>query len=102
MNEKTLTIIGTLGVILFGVIASIVAWFAGGNELQGNSREVIRQMFNFELTILIASLVLGWIPLISILVGLAIVVANIIFAIKSFNAANNNTEFKAPCFEFIK
>ena len=102
MNEKTLTIIGTLGVILFGVIASAVAWFAGGKELSGNSREIIRQMFNFELTIFIASLILSFIPLVNILAGLVIMIANIVFAIKSFAASNNNAEFKAPFYEFIK
>ncbi len=102
MNEKTLTIIGTLGVILFGVIASAVAWFAGGKDLSGSSREIIRQMFNFELTILIVSLVLGFIPLVGLIAGFAIMIANIVFAIKSFAASNNNAEFKAPCYEFIK
>ena len=95
MNEKTLTIIGTLGVILFGVIASAVAWFAGGKDLSGSSREIIRQMFNFELTILIVSLVLGFIPLVGLIAGFAIMIANIVFAIKSFAASNNNEEFKA-------
>lgn len=102
MKEKTLSIIGTLGTILFGVFASLFAWFAGGKDLQGNSKEVIRQMFNFEITIFIAGLVLGWIPLVGILVGLAIFVANIVLAIKSFVAANKGEEFKAPGFEFIK
>ncbi len=102
MNEKTLSIIGTLGTILFGVFASLVAWFAGGKDLQGNTKEVIRQMFNFELTIFVAGLVLGWIPLVGILVGLVIFVSNIVFAIKSFIAANKGEEFKAPAFAFIK
>ena len=102
MNEKTLTIIGTLGTILFGVIASLVAWFAGGKDLQGNSKEIIRQMFNFELTILIASIVLGLIPFVGILVGFVVLVANLVFAIKSYIAATKGAEFKAPGFEFIK
>lgn len=102
MNEKTLSIIGTLGVILFGVIASIVAWFAGGKDLQGNAKEVIRQMFNFEITIFIVGFFTAWIPFVGFLIGLAILVSNIVFAIKSYNAVNKGVEFKAPGFAFIK
>lgn len=102
MNEKTLTIIGTLGTIILGVFASLIAWFAGGKELQGNSKEVIRQMFNFELTIFVAGIVLGLIPVVGQILALVIFVANLVFAIQSFVAANKGAEFKAPGFEFIK
>ncbi len=91
-----------LWALSFLVIVSAVAWFAGGKDLSGSSREIIRQMFNFELTILIVSLVLGFIPLVGLIAGFAIMIANIVFAIKSFAASNNNAEFKAPCYEFIK
>ena len=50
MDSKTLVLIGTIVTIILGIIASIVAWFAGGQKLQGKEREAIRQMFNFEIS----------------------------------------------------
>lgn len=102
MDQKTLVIIGTILTIIFGVLASLIAWFAGGKALQGSARDAIRQMFNFELTYLILAIVLGWIPLIGQLLILILWIANIVFAIKAFQAANNNTEVKVPCFNMIK
>ncbi len=101
MDEKTIGIFGTIAVILLGVIGSLLAWCLGGKDLQGNKREVIRQMLNFEITLIIVSF-LAIIPLVGLLVGLAVLVANIIFAIKSFNAFNNDAEFKAPAYQFVK
>ncbi len=101
MDEKTLGIFGTIAVILLGVIGSLVAWFLGGKDLEGNKREILRQMLNFEITLIIVSF-LGLIPFVGIVVGLAVLVGNIVFAIKSFQAYNNDTEFKAPAFDFVK
>ena len=56
MDEKTIGIFGTIAVILLGVIGSLLAWCLGGKDLQGNKREVIRQMLNFEITLIIVSL----------------------------------------------
>ena len=102
MDKKTLVLVGTLLTLIFGVLASIVAWFAGGKELEGVARDAIRQMFNFELTYLIAALVLGWIPLLGQLLILILWICNIVFAIKAFNAANKDEEVKVPAFDFIK
>ena len=102
MNEKTLSILGTLGCILLGVIASAIAWFAGGNTLQTHNKEIIRKMFNFEITILILCLVLGFIPAVGQIAGLVITIANIVIAVQAFIASNNNTAFNAPAYEFIK
>lgn len=102
MDQKTLVLIGTILTIIFGVLASLVAWFAGGKNLQGAPREAIRQMFNFELTYLILAIVLGWIPLLGQLLVLILWIAGIVFAIKAFKAADSNSELKIPCFDLIK
>ena len=102
MDKKTLVLVGTILTIIFGLLASLVAWFAGGKELEGSAKEAIRQMFNFELTYLIAALVLGWIPLLGQLLVLGLWIANIVFAIKAFNAANKDEEVKVAAFDFIK
>lgn len=102
MDEKTLAALGTLGTIILGVLAAAIAWFAGGQNLQGNTKEVLRQMFNFEICLLIVGIVVGFIPVVNMIGGLVIFVVNIIFALKAFSAANNGTEFKAPALEIIK
>ena len=102
MDKKTLVLIGTILTIIFGLLASLVAWFAGGKELEGSAKEAIRQMFNFELTYLILAIVLGWVPILGQLLVLGLWIANIVFAIKAFNAANKDEEVKVPAFDFIK
>ncbi len=102
MNEKTLGIIGTLGCIVLGIIASLIAWFCGGKELQTPTKEVIRQMFNLELTLTIVGAILFFIPLVGQLICVVLNLVSIIYAIMAFIALNNNKEFKAPSFEFIK
>lgn len=101
MDEKALKIFGTILVIFLGVIASLIAWCLGGKDLEGNARETIRQMLNFEISLIILSL-LSIIPFVGLVVGLVVLITNIVFGIKSFIAINNDTPFKAPGYEFVK
>ena len=104
-NEKVLTLVGTLGVIILGVIGSLVAWFLGGKDLEGNARETLRQIFNFEISLIIVAFIVGvvsaFIPFVGILV-LLLSLANLVLPIMAFIAINNGTEFKAPSFQFVK
>lgn len=102
MNEKVLGFIGTLGCILLGVIASLIAWFGGLKDTQSHTREVVRKFFNFEITILILALILCLIPVIGQLACVVLNLANLYYAIVAFIAVKNNKEFKAPSYEFIK
>lgn len=102
MNEKTIGFIGTLGCILFGAIASLVAWFCGGKDLQTNTKEVVRQMFNFEITLFIVGILLNLIPILGQLTLFVLWLYSIVLSIKAYQAINNNTAFKAPSFELIK
>lgn len=102
MDEKTSVIVGTILTIFFGLLASLIAWFCGGEKLQGSSREAIRQMFNFEITFFILAVVIGWVPILGQLAVLILWIMNIVFAIKSFNAANNNQEIRVPSFNIVK
>lgn len=97
MNEKTLVILGTLGCILLGVVGSLIAWLAGGSDLTGNSRAIIRQVFNFQLSLLVVGLIIVWIPVINLL-SFVLSIVGTVYVIKAFIAYNNNTEFKAPSF----
>ena len=91
-----------LQLFFLGVIGSLLADGALAVKIcKATKREVIRQMLNFEITLIIVSF-LAIIPLVGLIVGLAVLVANIIFAIKSFKAFNNDAEFKAPAYQFVK
>ncbi len=102
MNEKTLGYLGTLGCILLGVIASLIAWFGGLKDTQSHEKEVVRQMFNFELSIVILGIVTSFIPVVGIVICLVLNLANLVYSIISFLAVKNNKEFKVPAYEFIK
>lgn len=97
MNEKTIVIIGTLGTILLGVIGSLIAWFAGKDTLQGNGKEIVREMFNLELSLTVVGLLICWIPVVNMLCGL-LALTNLVFAILAFIAYKDNKEFKTPSF----
>ena len=102
MDEKMTGILGTLGVILLGVIASVIAWALGPKDLPAAKKEIVRQMLNFQITILIVSLVLCWIPIVGALVCLVVWVANIYYAIVSFMAYEKGNTIKIPAIELIK
>ena len=102
MNEKTLGYLGTLGTILLGLIASLIAWFGGLKDTQSNTREVVRRLFNFEITIAIIGIVAVLIPGIGKILCAILNLANLYFAIVAFLAVKDNKEFNAPAVEFIK
>ena len=101
MDEKVSVLFGTLGTIVLGVFATLIAWYAGNAFLQGNNREIVRQMLNFEISLFIVGL-LSIIPFVGFIVAPVVLIMNLIFAIKGFVAFQKNAEFKAPGYEFIK
>lgn len=103
MNEKTAVLIGTLGTIILGVFASLIAWFAGKDALQGRDREIVRQMFNLELTLMIVGIIASFIPFLGILICLVLVIIAIVYAIMAYVASNNDKEFKISiAWDFVK
>ncbi len=102
MNEKTIGVLGTLGTIILGIFAAAIALFAGGNALQGKTREVVKQMFNFELVILVFGIVTGFIPVVGTIIGGVIFIVNLLVAIKAYLALGSEAEFKLPIPEIIK
>ena len=98
MDEKTSVLVGTIGSIFLGVIAAALAWILGKDTLTGNNKEIVRQMLNFEISLMIVSFVLAIIPFVGVVLALIVWVVNIIFCVKAFLAHKNNVEFKAPSF----
>lgn len=101
MNEKVCVLLGTLGTIILGVLGPLIAWFGGANVLSGNNKEIVRQMFNFEISLCIVGL-LSIIPFVGFIVAPVVLIMNLIFAVKAFLASNKNEVFKAPGYEFVK
>ena len=104
MNEKTLGCIGTFGCFFLSVIASLIAWFGGLKKSESKTREIVKEMFNLQLTLIILCLITAFIipqsigtPIIHVLN-----LANLYFSIVSGLAVLKDKEFKAPAFRFIK
>ncbi len=102
MNNKGLMILGTLGAILLGFIAPLIA-YACKDNLQQQDRAIIASFLNFELSLLIICLVLNFVPAIGHLLSLAFWVVNIIYSLQAYTAAKTGSNFNAPSFyEFVK
>ena len=99
MNEKTLTLIGTLGGII--AILPLLAWFLGGNNLQGNNRETLKTMVNLEICLIFCCIVLSFIPFVGHIVSVVIFLANIALSIKAYTCVNKEA-FKLPVIEIVK
>lgn len=100
MNEKTLVLLGTLGCILLGVLATLIAWFCGGKDLTGNAKEILKKVFNFQLSLTLVGVVVGLIPIINLIL-LVFSLIGTVYVIKAFIAYNKNSQFDAPSFKFI-
>lgn len=99
MNEKNLMILGTLGGII--AIGSIIAWFIGGNKLQGNNRETLATMFNWEICLFVLGIILNFIPVAGQILSVVAGLINIVIAVKAFTCIDK-AAFKLPIPEIIK
>ena len=99
MNEKALTILGTIGGI-FGIFP-ILAWLLGGSNLQGNNRETLKTMTNLEICLIVCCVVLNFIPFVGNILAMVIGLANIVISIKAYTCINKEA-FKIPIIEIVK
>jgi uncharacterized Tic20 family protein len=100
MSEKGLVILGTLGCILIGVLGTLIAWFCGGKDLTGNAKDILKKMFNFQLSLTLVGIIISFIPIVNLLLLLFSLIGTV-YVIKAFVAYNKNTQFNAPSFGFI-
>lgn len=99
MDEKTLMALGTLGGII--AILPIVAWFAGGSNLQGNNRETLATMANLEICLFVVGVILMFIPVVGQILSAVVGVINIVIAIKAYTCIDK-TAFKLSVPEILK
>ena len=102
MKNSGLMTFGTLGAILLGFIAPLVAWL-NKDKLSPEENAIITSLFNFEISLFIVCVVANFIPFVGQLLCLVLGVVNIVYAILAFVAAKDNKPFKAlTIYEFIK
>ena len=94
-NNKNLLFITTLLILVpfIGFFILLYVWFTNKNKLQGDSRDYLKNMTNFQLLIFIITFALGFVLApVAGLVGLFNLVIIILAAISVFNGKN----FKFP------
>lgn len=102
MKNKGLMILGTLGIILLGILAPLIVWLCK-DRLDGGEKSVIATVFNFEISILIIGLISRFIPFFGGLVCTVLYIANIVYGVMAFIAAKENKPLTPlTIYEFIR
>ena len=102
MKNKGLMILGTLGAIILGIFAPLIAWLCK-DKLDGGERSVIATMLNFEISLLIVCIILSFVPVVGRLVCFVLSIVNIVYAIMAFMAAKDNKPLTPlTIYEFVK
>ena len=99
-KSKNLLVLTTLVSLIFGFLAPLVMWFVQKDMLEGEVKTYMRNLLNFELTMFIVMLILGFVfaPVAAFL-GFVNAVILIIATISVFN----NKNYKFPfLLELIK
>ena len=104
-SEKTLVLLITILSIITGFIAPLVLWIFKKNELSDFSKNFVRKLLNFELTLLCVCIIflipfIG--PIISVIGGPAVWIINIIYCIIAAIAVSDSKEANLPSYKFIK
>lgn len=103
MKNEGLVILGTLGCIILGILASIIAYFVGKDKFTPQERDVVATLFNFNISLFIICILINFIPIIGQLLTLVIFVISIVYAILAYIAAKENKPFKAfTIYQFVK
>ena len=105
-NEKTLVLLTLILSIIVGFLAPLIIWALKKNEMNDYSRNVVRKLLNFELTLACIGLIF-LIPIIGQLlaiVGAPIVwILNIVYCILAVIKISNFEDVNFPIsFNFIK
>ena len=99
-KSKNLLVLTTLVSLIFGFLAPLVMWFVQKDMLEGEAKTYMKNLLNFELTMFIVILILGFVftPVAAFL-GFVNAIILIIATISIFN----NKNYKFPfLLELIK
>lgn len=101
-NEKGILALGTLGGLL-GILIPLIVWAVKKETLSPYAKCILTGMVNFELTLLIVSILVSLIPVVGVIIGLILSVFNLVVVIMAFSASSKKNEFKYPMtYNFIK
>lgn len=96
-HEKTLVMVVVILSIVVGFLPSLIIWFLQKDQLSSSAQQLILNLLNFELTLLLCSLItfvpfLGWI--ISALLLPAIWIFNLLICLLLLSSISKNRLFK--------
>lgn len=92
-NSKNLLILTTLISLVFGLLSPLVVWIISKSKLEGEAKDYLKNLLNFEITMFVISAIFGIVfaPLAGFCAFINVVV--LIFATISIY---NNKNFKFP------
>ena len=93
IDKNSLLLVVTIVSMVLGVLSPLVAWFTIKNTLEPQQKDYLTGLFNFELTMLIISLVAG--AMFQIILGLVAFVNFVILLIAAIKCAKKE-EYKFP------
>ena len=104
-SEKTLVLLIVILSMITGFLASLVVWALKKDELGENARNFVRNLLNFELTLLCVCVlfIIPFIgPLLAYLGAPGLWVVNVVYCIMAAVAISNSKTLSLPSYEFIK
>ena len=93
-DEKVFLTVSSLGAI-FGFIIPLIIWALKKDNFSDYTKNFLTDILNFELILLIISLILMFIPFLGLL-SIVLFVFNLIIALRAFSAAQTKTEYSFP------
>ncbi|MCR5265564.1 MAG: DUF4870 domain-containing protein [Cyanobacteria bacterium RUI128] len=101
-EEKLFVTLSAIGAI-FGFVLPLVLWILKREEFSEYTKQFLKDVLNFELVLLIISMVLCFIPVLGWIANMALFVVNLIVVLRVFVAAQEQKEYSFPIkYQFIK
>jgi len=98
IEEKNLMKIVALCSIFFTIVPPLVAYFGFPEKLTKASKQIVIALINFEITIVVAYVICGFIPLLGFVLVAVPMLINLIVCLKVISAIANKTSVSIPIF----
>ncbi len=101
-EEKLFTAISSVGAI-FGFIIPLIMWVLKKTDYSDYTKKFLLNVLNFELLVLIISIVLGLIPILGWIMYVGLFIFNLVVALRAFSASREQKEYEFPIkVQFVK
>jgi len=94
-DEKVFLTVSSLGAIV-GFVIPLIMWALKKDDFSDYTKNFLVDILNFELILLIISVILYFIPILGWLANAGLFIFNLIVVLKAFSAAQNRAEYKFP------